>query len=522
MVADAAVIPSAVTGVSIVETKADTWSQIKVHVDWTAPDGTKAGDTFTLQLPPELEATSGMRFTLKDEGGQVVANAVVGGDTVTFTMTDYAQNHLGVHGSAWFWTEFSDIVKPGDDLDLVFTVGSSTFTDEIAVGDPGPGNPNYPSKWQAWQKTTEGTPGSLLWGITGPVVAENMVGATYQIVDTPGEGQSIDCSKVSVWSGVVTTGADFNNATWVAKDRWNLTCSPTQASVTVKPTANEIGRSFRLLGQSEVTDDTLTEYRNSGFVRLWGTAELPVSSVIRAGGGGEGTGVTPSPTTTAPGTPNPTTPVPTDNPTTPVPTDNPTTSPGSPAPTDNPTTPVPTVTVTVPGPTTTVTSPGQPAPTIVVPGQPVPTVGVTVGGPTVIVTNNPGTPAPTVNPGQTLNPGTTPTTDAPTVTVTATAPATTTPVSGGTPISGGTPTVTRTVTATPTTTLSGSTPVKQVVYAPGTRPGTVNQANPTRIDTGVPEQGIDLRLVGAGGGAALLSGIGLVAVSRRRPQGDDA
>ena len=129
MVADAAVIPSAVTGVSIVETKADTWSQIKVHVDWTAPDGTKAGDTFTLQLPPELEATSGMRFTLKDEGGQVVANAVVGGDTVTFTMTDYAQNHLGVHGSAWFWTEFSDIVKPGDDLDLVFTVGSSTVTD---------------------------------------------------------------------------------------------------------------------------------------------------------------------------------------------------------------------------------------------------------------------------------------------------------------------------------------------------------------------------------------------------------
>lgn len=393
MVADAAVIPSAVTGVSIVETKADTWSQIKVHVDWTAPDGTKAGDTFTLQLPPELEATSGMRFTLKDEGGQVVANAVVGGDTVTFTMTDYAQSHLGVHGSAWFWTEFSDIVKPGDDLDLVFTVGSSTFTDEIAVGDPGPVNPNYPSKWQAWQKTTEGTPGSLMWGITGPVVAENMVGATYQIVDTPEEGQSIDCSKVSVWSGVVTTGADFNNATWVAKDRWNLTCSPTQASVTVKPTANEIGRSFRLLGQSEVTDDTLTEYRNSGFVRLWGTADLPVSSVIRAGGGGEGTGVIPSPTTTAPGTPNPTTPVPTDNPTTtrpgsPAPSDNPTTT----VPTDNPTTtapgtPVPTAPVTVPGPTVTITNPAQPVPTA--------TVTTTAPAPTL----NPGTP--TVSPGQT-------------------------------------------------------------------------------------------------------------------------
>jgi len=497
----AAVVPDAVTDVRIAETSAYTWSQLKLTVDWKVPDGTKAGDTFTLEMPAVLTATDGKRFPLNDADGRTVANAVVTGRTVTFTMTDYAETHVGVHGSAWFWVDLADTVKPGDDLDLSFTVGSTVYRDSLAVRRPGPGNPDYPYKWQAWMKATPNAGGDrILWAITGPATSTHMVGSSYEITDRPGEGQRIDCAKIDVFSGKASGANSFTDVTYVAPNRWKLACNPSTATVTITPRADEIGRAFRLLGQSVVTDPDRTEYTNRGSVRLWGTTDLPVSSVIRAGGGGEGTGTTPSPTTPNPTTTSPSTPTPTPSTVTVTETVTPT---ATVTVTETVTatatvTATPTPTVTVPGqPAPTVTVTTTPTPTVTVPGQPAPTV-TTTPQPTVTV---PGQPAPTVT-----------TTPNPTVTVTGVpAPRPTSP--GTTP---GATTTTR--GQTPTVTVTAAAHPQPVVVTRHTTPA----AQPQRIDTGVPPQGADLRLAGVGGLLALGGGVGLIAMSRRTPRREES
>jgi len=477
----AAVVPDAVTDVRIAETSAYTWSQLKLTVDWKVPDGTKAGDTFTLEMPAVLTATDGKRFPLNDADGRTVANAVVTGRTVTFTMTDYAETRVGVHGSAWFWVDLADTVKPGDDLDLSFTVGSTVYRDSLAVRRPGPGNPDYPYKWQAWMKATPNAGGDrILWAITGPATSTHMVGSSYEITDRPGEGQRIDCAKIDVFSGKASGANSFTDVTYVAPNRWKLACNPSTATVTITPRADEIGRAFRLLGQSVVTDPDRTEYTNSGSVRLWGTTDLPVSSVIRAGGGGEGTGTTPSPTTPNPTTTSPSTPTPTPSTVTVTET----------------VTPTATVTVTETV-TATATVTATPTPTVTMPGQPAPTV-TTTPQPTVTV---PGQPAPTVT-----------TTPNPTVTVTGVpAPRPTSP--------GTTPGVTTTTRGqTPTVTVTAAAHPQPVVVTRHTTPA----AQPQRIDTGVPPQGADLRLAGVGGLLALGGGVGLIAMSRRTPRREES
>ncbi|WP_040155801.1 Ig-like domain-containing protein [Mobilicoccus massiliensis] len=322
--ADASTVPGAVTDVRIEERAAATWSQLKLHLDWRVPDGTSSGDTFVLTLPQELRATDGTRFRLRDKAGATVAEASVTGRRVTFTMTDYARSHTGVHGSAWFWVEFADGVAPGDSLDLRFDVDSVVFRDQVRIERPGPGNPSYPVKWQRW---TSPERDRFLWAVDGPVVQPNMVGSSYEITDNPGPGQRLDCDRIDVFTG--TRDDTWTQTGYIVKSRLtDFSCTPAKVRIVVTPTADQVGQSFRLLGMSIVTDPTLTEYRNDGFVRLWNSVTLPVTHAIRAGGGGEGTGLLrPAVTATATPTSVPTSATPTPTATVPV------IVPGQPAPT---------------------------------------------------------------------------------------------------------------------------------------------------------------------------------------------
>ncbi|MDO5628761.1 MAG: Ig-like domain-containing protein, partial [Mobilicoccus sp.] len=316
--ADAVGVPDAVTDVRIEEERAYTWSQVRLHLNWQVPDGTQAGDTFSLTLPPQLAATDGMTFPLNDAAGQAVANARVAGNVVTFTMTNYAENHTGVRGTAWFWVNFTEVVQPGEDLELAFEVESTTFRDTIRIGNPVPAPEDGAFKWQRWEHEAGQRLDRFLWAIDGPVVRENMINAPYEIVDVAGPGQAIDCDDVHIFAG---GPQDWSNPAYITRNRLEeFACSTEQVSFTYFPTQAELGRSIRLLGHSDVTDTTLPAYRNSGVVRIWETAEWEVSHVLNAGGGGDGEGQEPTtPPTTEPGEP------PTDEPTTPAPTDEPTT-----------------------------------------------------------------------------------------------------------------------------------------------------------------------------------------------------
>ncbi|AUZ43525.1 Hypothetical protein CpOVI03_01638 [Corynebacterium pseudotuberculosis] len=70
--------------------------------DWSVPDTSKAGQTFTLQLPSQLKPASGApnAFELKDASGVKVADAVWEGKVLTITLADYADSHFNVIGQA--------------------------------------------------------------------------------------------------------------------------------------------------------------------------------------------------------------------------------------------------------------------------------------------------------------------------------------------------------------------------------------------------------------------------------------
>ena len=99
------------------------------------PDGTQAGDTFTLTLgPPALwDSIVTNTFNLVDPAtGEVVATATIRGLTATFTMTAYAENHINVRGTAYLTAKIARDADLGNNTATLTTDGPD-FTDTINV-----------------------------------------------------------------------------------------------------------------------------------------------------------------------------------------------------------------------------------------------------------------------------------------------------------------------------------------------------------------------------------------------------
>ena len=530
-------VPGAITNVSIRQTSTAVGSAMTLDLQWQVPDGSRAGDTFSLTLPSELAVLGGTDFPLKD-GTDTVANASIAGRVVTFTMTSYAGSHLGVHGSAFFSVTLQNSVQPGP-LDLVFTTNTTTFRDHVDVGVlPATDYSGTATKWAKWLPA--GTPGDnrLLWAIAGPRVTGS---APYLFTDTPGPGQAIDCASLEMWSGTANMGGSLVGPTWVGKDRWTtLECSATKAVVRFVPKSSDVGRVFMLMGRARLTDTTLAEYSNSGSVAIGG-GSIPVTTVV-AGAGGVGTGTATAPASSVPAT-----------------TTTPSTSPGTPtdtatcAPVTVTVTDTATVTQTV---TQTVTAgPVQPGVTVTQPPVtvtqtvtapvyvPVPGPVVTVTGPaasTVTVTAGPPATSsmPPVASGTSVATGTAPggtTSPAPgspstsadhNPTGSASPPdASEPPIASGTTTSaaipgGGTSTSGNGAVAPGTT--PGAPPVTTPPVAGATTPAGNGAANGTvtGVNTGIaPDDGPQGLMVGLGMLLLAGSGGGLVLLARRRGDG---
>ena len=457
----AAVVPQAITNVSIRQTSTTVGSGMTLDLTWRVPDGTRAGDTFSLTLPSELSVLGGTDFALRDATqpgpGAVVANASVVGRVVTFTVTDYAESHTGVNGSAYFTVELSRSVQPGPH-DLVFTADGTIFRDQIDVGVlPQNDYSTTATKWAKWlPPDSPGVPAEdkLLWSITGPRVTGP---SPVTFTDTPGPGQAINCASFTLWSGTANIGGALVGTAFVPANRMNvLECSDSKAVVQVVPTSADVGKVFMLLGRSRVTDTTLNAYTNSGSVAVGG-GSIPVTTVV-AGAGGQGTGSATSTTTSA--TTSPTTS--TTSPSTGTPTDT-----GTGTPTDtSTTTPSTTTSSTTPTDTGTgtPTDTGTGTPTDTGTGTPTDTGTGTPTGSTTSTTTGTGTPTDGSTPTGTATPPTTGTA------TTTTAPATPTTAPGT-----GTGTVTQTVTSTVTATATVVIPVPSgtvTVTAPPVATGT--------------------------------------------------
>ena len=290
--ASAKVISGAITGVAVTPTNPGIYDPLTVQTSWCVPDGSQAGDTFTLTLPPQLTPyTSG--FPVKDAAGDVVANAVIANGVVTFTLTDFAQTHNNVCGTAFFNEAINqdDVVANQPNV-LTFTSGSDVFHPTITPTRGTGTTRSTPAKYGHWvdlvdQGRTKPTD-ALYWFIETPV-APAAGYTTATIADSAGAGQAFDCSKVYVHTGTVDAVGNFQSSGRYT-GTVTKTCSASALSVTTGAIA--AGTLLQVGVPVTITDESLTKYGDTGQVSVDGAPlkSITAKNVVRYDAGGSASG----------------------------------------------------------------------------------------------------------------------------------------------------------------------------------------------------------------------------------------
>lgn len=297
--ANAAVIDGAITGVDVQQTSAGPHEAMQVDITWAVPDSARSGDTFTLQLPPELQAVS-RSFELDAPDGSVVANAVENNGIVTFTLTSYADTHSAISGTAFFTVRWDlDHVTTTGPIPLSFTAGTKVYTDTVTFVPGGNSSRTRPIKSGSWTdpvaKDSVSGVDALTWNIdssAGPFT-------TMTVVDNVSAGQAFDCAtlKFQIADSFDANGSLIGVHKLPAKQVLSQSCTTTALNVKVGPALN--GQIIRVHIESSVTDKTLAVYTNSAAVTIDGRTYKTVSGKIeRDSAGGNGSGSTASATTT--------------------------------------------------------------------------------------------------------------------------------------------------------------------------------------------------------------------------------
>ena len=127
------------------------WQVFRLNAKFELPNGqVHGGDTTTITLPEKLRFDQTAGFEIKDDVGNVIANAVIDGSakTITLTYTNYVDSHSDVSGSFYFYVKIDrSQVDVEEDIPLYFNVGSQVIYggDIHFVGIPDP-TPRYLSK----------------------------------------------------------------------------------------------------------------------------------------------------------------------------------------------------------------------------------------------------------------------------------------------------------------------------------------------------------------------------------------
>ena len=302
--ASAAEIDGAITGINIVQTQAGPSQAMRLDLTWAVPDSASGGDTFTLTLPPELDAvTSG--FNLLAPDGSTVAVAHVVGRVVTFTLTSYADTHNNVNGNAFFSVKWDATNSPTSGLvTLDFTTSTKVFHDVVEkTTGTGTVNRTAPRKVGHWvDATVNSGPDALGWTIDSPSGPFDK--ATFD--DTVGAGQAIDCSSVlyQLGKGLDSSGHPTSFQALPTSKVISSSCTTSGLKLVGGPIlADQIIRIKYLVN---ITDPNLTSYTNAVHVTVDSTDYGSISDKIKvqaAGGSGSGTDtptISPTSTTTSP------------------------------------------------------------------------------------------------------------------------------------------------------------------------------------------------------------------------------
>lgn len=298
--ASAATIPGAVTAVSVVPDDPAPGQSVRLDLTWAVPDTARGGDTFTLDLPGELNRIT-TSFALADESGATVATAQVTDGLVTFTLTDFVDTHTDVHGTAFFWVQLSHEVAPGEALTLDFGSVTTVITPSDpgdGGGDPGDQDRDVPYKRGSWWDEETGQ-----WGVEGDLLVylvETPVGPFDRVTvdDRLGAGQSYVCDgalapQVYLYGIDPDTGHYSGTVTRPPADRVSVDCGEDGLRVAVLgvPADTLVGVMYRV----RVTDPDREYYTNTASVTADQQTQQVEALVERTGAGGDGSGQLPGP-----------------------------------------------------------------------------------------------------------------------------------------------------------------------------------------------------------------------------------
>jgi hypothetical protein len=306
--AQAAVIPNAITSISTTSTIDGQWSQVDFTCQWAVPDGSHPGDTFTLQLPPQLRWFGPADFALQNPSGEAVATAHASDSgLVVFTLGNFVAAHpKTIGGTCNFSTLYTEKPTSGGITQLDFQVGSTVIRVPVTIDQPcqqdcAPKPPTSPEKYMWWSDTAQTELKSAFH-----LPATTLASSDVTITDTPGPGTQIDCSRIVPRVGK-SLDQNGNIATPSDEAAYPAVIMCTPSLLTVAWAALPKGELVQLSVFTKVIDDTLGSYTNSGHVTIAGKDTPVMVEVRQTSASGTGNGSTlPSPSPTATSTPSPT------------------------------------------------------------------------------------------------------------------------------------------------------------------------------------------------------------------------
>ncbi|MBC1604728.1 collagen binding domain-containing protein, partial [Listeria rocourtiae] len=197
----------------------------KVRYEFAIPleneDDMKAGQYMLVTLPKELQTVQNDSLPFKDKNGEVVANGQAttkGGSEYKVVFTDYVEKNSQITGFFEFYVNFSNEVKPGEEIPIEFPIGDGSIvvpiTPEDPDGPPGTGEGEAePSKYHKSGYYLGN--GEILWvvKVAGPKFKENPEGPgiyeplkNLKIFDEYGAGQELISDSVEVYQVIAWTG----------------------------------------------------------------------------------------------------------------------------------------------------------------------------------------------------------------------------------------------------------------------------------------------------------------------------
>ena len=277
--AGAAEIDETITDLRVSHTSATIGDSVRITAGWSIPDDAQPGDTFSVQLPPEITPVQ-TEFDLLD-GETVVGSAGVQGGIVTVTLGDYvAEQPLDVHGTFTFNVVVNDTAVPGQPI--VIDWGRT-----VSITPYAPRPERYDSK-----TGTFNADGAVTWSVEVDGGRSDVV-----LTDTPLDHR-IRCDTLRVELADVTTDAN-GAATYTNWQRITgqvgVDCSSSGFSVdfgdAVGPNQHAFVVYFADLSQPYDADGSLTLDNQWSVSSAEGTVgDTERTDLVSASGTGEGTG----------------------------------------------------------------------------------------------------------------------------------------------------------------------------------------------------------------------------------------